>query len=355
MRVSQVASLGSALVFMLAACSGAATPAPTAGPAAGGNVTIVKAPGSTPVKVRFRFDWIETPGDTPMQVAIAKGFFKDANLDVTTTVGTGSTDSVTLTGSGQFDIAQASSLAVVVGVGSGVPVKSIGVLYQTDPNGMISRPDSPIKVPTDLYGKKYGIQQGSSLLYYTAVVAVNKLDRTKITEVPTGFDVAPLIAKQIDGLIDFADGEVVLTRQALKAEPVFVKVKDWGVTTYGTTLIASNSFAAANGDAVKAFVAAYARGLKYSLENPAEAVTIMQKVYADADPALLKEKVMAALPYFVNSDTDGKGLLYQSTDVWQKEMDLSLQIQMIKSAVTVQQSVDSGFLPSPAIMGKLAN
>ena len=359
MRLTKWAAVGPTLALVLAACTSSATPVPTTAPtgapskaptAAPATTAPTAAPTAAPVKIRFRFDWIETPGDTAMRIALNQGFFRDAGLDVTTTVGTGSTDSVTLTGAGQFDIAQASSLAVVVGVGAGVPIKSVGVLYQGDPNGMISRPDNPIRVPTDLYGKRYGIQQGSSLLYYQAVVAVNNLDRAQITEVPTGFDIAPLAAKQIDGLIDFADGEVILVRQAIKAEPVFVPIKDWGVVTYGTTLIVNNYFADQKPEVVRAFVLAFAKGLKFAVENPDQTVSIMQQVYSSVDRATLGDRVRAALKYFTSADTTKSGVLFQNTGTWQAELDLALKLKMIKSALTFRDVMNNGFLPNPPLI-----
>ena len=364
MRATKVSIVLPALALIVAACSAAATPvptkAPTAAPTAAATTAATAAPTAAPTtpplaKIRFRFDWIKTPGDTAMQVAISNGYFREANLEVTTTIGTGSTDSVTLTGAGQFEMAQAASLNLAVGVANGVPVKAVGVLYQKDPNGMISRQDAPIRVPTDLYGKKDCIQQGSSLQYYKAVVAANKLDTSKITEVPVGFDVAPLVQKQCDGLIDFADGEVLLVKQAMNADPVFVPVKDWGVTTYGTTLLVSNAFASSNADAVKRFVNAFARGLKYAVENPAAAATIMRSAYSDVDGALLQAKVLAAYKFWTSPDTDTNGVLFNSTDVWQKELDLARQIGLISKTLAPADVMTNDFLPKPGVMAKPAS
>jgi NitT/TauT family transport system substrate-binding protein len=240
---------------------------------------------------------------------------------------------------------------VVTGVGNGVPVKAVAVEYQQDPNGMISRPDAPIKVPTDLYGKKYGIQQGSSLLYYQAVTAVNNLDRSKITEVPTGFDVAPLLQKQIDGLIDFGDGELIQVRDALGVEPVFAPIADWGVNTYGTTLIANNDFAAAHPELVKGFVDAYVKGLKWAEENPDAAVAMMQKVYSAADPAGMDKRVRAALTYFINPATKTNGIGWQDEQRWQQgNVDLAKTIKLITKDLTAAEVFTNEFLPATPVI-----
>jgi NitT/TauT family transport system substrate-binding protein len=373
MRAAKLAASSSILALLFAACSGAT---PSANPTAAGAATSapsvaatsaataapsVAAPSASAAptaaasqamtSVSFRFDWIETPGDTAIRAALDQGFFKANGLDVTTTVGSGSTDAVTLTGAGQFQMGQASALAVVTGVGAGVPVKAVAIEYQTDPNGMISRPDAPIKIPTDLYGKKYGIQQGSSLLYYKAILAVNALDESKITEVPIGFDIAPLIAKQIDGLIDFGDGELIETRHALKTEPTWAPLQDWGVKTYGTTLIVNNGFAASNPAAVKGFVKAYAQGIKWAVENPDAAVAMMQKVYADADAAGLKERVLAALKYFTNDATKTKGVGWQDEARWQTEnIDLAKRIGLITKDIKAADVMSNDYLPSEPIL-----
>ena len=108
---------------------------------------------------------------------------------------------------------------------------------------------------------------------------------------PIGFDVAPLVQKQIDGLIDFADGELIEVGDALGTPAVFASIASWGVNTYGTTLIANNDFATQHPDIVKAFVSAYVQGILWAEENPDAAVAMMQKVYSDVDPKGLAERV----------------------------------------------------------------
>jgi NitT/TauT family transport system substrate-binding protein len=306
-------------------------------------------------EVKFRFDWIETPGDTAVRSAIDQGYFAENGIFVNPVVGSGSTDAVTLTGTGQFDMAQASALAVVTGVGNGVPVHAVAAEYQEDPNGMISRPDAPIQNPEDLYGKRYCVQQGSSLLYYQAVAAVNKLDRSKITEVPIGFDIAPLLQGQCDGLIDFGDGELILVRDALGTEPVWAPLESWGVNTYGTTLIANDTFAQEHPDLVKGFVDAYVKGIKWAEENPDAAVAMMQKTYPDADPAGLEKRVRAALTYFLNDYTATNGVGAIDPVRWKTEMnDLAKAIELIPAELTAEQVVDNSFLPNPPVIASPA-
>ena len=106
----------------------------------------------------------------------------------------------------------------------------------------------------------------------------------------------------------------------LGTEPVWAPLDQWGVNTYGTTLIANDTFAQDHPDLVKGFVDAYAKGIKWAEENPDAAVAMMQKAYPDADPAGLEKRVRAALTYFLNdySATNGVGAI--DPDRWQTGM-----------------------------------
>jgi NitT/TauT family transport system substrate-binding protein len=352
-----------ASLVLAAACAGGSSPsAPTSQPAtqppstASAEPSESSIPSGPPTSINFRFDFIKTPGDIAFLSAEAQGYFEEENLEVTRTVGSGSTDSVTLTGAGQFQMAQAAATAVVVGVASGVPVKSVGVLYATDANGMVSRPDAPVREPTDLYGKKYGVRQGTNLLLYQAVVAKFDLDRSQITEVPIGFGIEPIIVKQIDAFIQFGDGELVDVRNTLEEEPVWVPLGDWDIHTYGTTLIVNTDWAAENEDAVRGFVRAYAKGLKWALENPDDAITLIQEVYSDVDAKSLNDRLTAALPYFYNEDSEEHGLLWMNEDRWRTDViDLARQVELITTDVPVEDAMTNEYLPDPAVFAAPAN
>jgi ABC-type nitrate/sulfonate/bicarbonate transport system substrate-binding protein len=325
-------------IVSLALTMGQASPAPPS-PAGGGELT----------PVRFRFDWISTVADTPVLVAKAQGFFEDAGLDVITTTGSGSTDSVTLTGAGQHDLAVANSLAAVVGVEQGIPVKSVGVLYQTDANGLLSLPTNPVNSPQELEGKRFGLQQGSSLIMYQALLGATGIDRSKVIEVPIGFGVEPLLEQQIDAMINFGDGERILVQQQIGEDPVFLPLADYGVDPYGQTLIANSSFAEQRPEVVKAFLDAYARGLAWAIEHPDEATAILQEAYPDVDPETLALELPIAISYWANDDTAANGLLHQDPARWQRTVELARDVDLIESDVNPEDVYTNDYLPTQPV------
>jgi NitT/TauT family transport system substrate-binding protein len=362
MRASRLAALGSAATIILGACTAAATPsptrAPTAAPTTAASAAATQAASQAPTAapctgnttIRWRFSWTPTTAWTPILAAQANGFDKANCVTVQITAGTGSTDAVNLTGAGQFDMSEPSALAVATGVGNGLPIQSVGVLYQTDPNGIISRPDVPIKSAADIVGKKMGISQGSSTLLWKAIVAKNNIDQSKVTVLPVGFGYEPLLTKQIDGMIDYYDAAYVAISTALKSPATFLPVADLGLSTYGSVIIVNKTWAAANGAGVRNFLRMYAQGLKWTLENAAAAVPILRTRATEISNEQATEYLSKTLTLLTNADTKAKGLLYQDANRWKTGvLDLAQTVGLTKSALNAADVMTNDYLPNPPI------
>ena len=365
MRIPRLASLVPGLALALAACTAAATPVPTAAPtkaptavpatAAPATAAPTAAPTQAPctgsTTIRWRFSWTPTTAWTPILAAQALGYDKANCVEIQITPGTGSTDSVTLTGAGQFDIAEASALAVATGIGNGIPIQSVGILYQTDPNGIISRPDNPIKTVADITGKKMGISQGSSTLLWQAIVKKNNIDLSKVTVIPIGFGFEPLLTKAVDGMVDYFDGAYVSISAALKAPAIFAPISDLGIGQYGTSIFVNKAWAASHQAAVKQFLLTYLRGLKWSLENPNAAVPILRSRATELGNTEATELLTKTLSLLTSADTKTKGLLYQDANRWKTgTLDLAQLVGLTKTALNATDVMTNDYLPNPPII-----
>ena len=74
--------------------------------------------------------------------------------------------------------------------------------FQRNPLALLSLASDPIEDPEAMYGKKIGIPAGDSAAH-DALVEFNDLDASQIEQVPAGFDVAPLLSGEVDGLYVF--------------------------------------------------------------------------------------------------------------------------------------------------------
>ncbi len=91
---------------------------------------------------------------------VAKGYFKDAKLDVTVDAGNGSGGAVTRVASGTYDMGFADLAALMEFHANNpdAPNKPVAVMmvYNNTPASVMSLKKSNIKTPADLNGKKIG-------------------------------------------------------------------------------------------------------------------------------------------------------------------------------------------------------
>src|SRR3954465_14410818 len=113
---------------------------------------------STPIK--FQLDWrFEGPAALFLTPA-AKGYFKDAKLDVTIDAGNGSGGAVTRVASGTYDIGFADMAALMEFHANNpdAPNKPVAVMvvYNNTPAAVLTLRKSGIKTLADLAGRKLG-------------------------------------------------------------------------------------------------------------------------------------------------------------------------------------------------------
>ena len=88
----------------------------------------------------------------------------------------------------------------------GADLKIIATMYQKSPFAIMSLASKPINTPTDMIGKKIGVQAANQSIW-TAFLKANNISASKITTVPVQFDPTPLASGQVDGWFSFITNE----------------------------------------------------------------------------------------------------------------------------------------------------
>ncbi len=113
---------------------------------------------TTPLK--FQLDWRFEGPSAFFLVPAAKGYFKDAKLDVTVDAGNGSGGAVNRVASGAYDVGFADLAALMEFHANNpdAPNKPVAVMmvYNNTPASVMALKKSGIKTPADLAGKKLG-------------------------------------------------------------------------------------------------------------------------------------------------------------------------------------------------------
>ena len=338
-------SLFGLLAVLLAACGGAAAPAaPTAPPAAAVTATDVPAAADTGLrKITLAMSYIPNVQFAPFYVAVEKGYFRDAGLEVSFDYNF-ENDVVQRAATwpdSNVAFATASGTSTLLARQQGIPVQTVMTLYQEFPLVFFAKAATGLKTPADLGGKTVGIPGnfGESLYALLAMRYANKLDESAFAVQEIGFTQAQAVLEdKIPVAIGYAMNEPVILR-AQGEQIDLLRVADvYNLAANG--IVASERLIAEDPELVRGFISASIRGLQETLNNPDEAFELSLKYIPEAqlsDPTLQREVLQASLPYWYSERTSAEGLGFTDTTVW---------------AATEQFMRDAGLLTGPVEISK---
>ncbi|RAI44851.1 ABC transporter substrate-binding protein [Rhodoplanes roseus] len=305
----------------------------------GAAVTFLSAggPAAAADKVTFVTDFGFNGRHAYYYVALDKGYYKDAGLDVEIVRGQGSADAVKQVAAKTAQLGFADAAAVILGRGNDqIPVKLVAMVYAKPPHAIYVLKDSGIAKPKDLEGKRIADTAFSAMpKMFEAYAKAAKIDGAKVTWMVAASDALPgmLNLGRAEGIGQFTVGEALLKKAAGGKELVRLAYADVGLDYYSNGIIATDDTIKTNPDLVKRFVAATMRGLKDAIANPAEAGAIMNKYHrqVDVDIATAETAAVAALAVVPN-ETLGS----INPDRVQKTIDIIAGAYPLKTPVTVQ-------------------
>jgi len=238
-------------------------------------------------------------------VAIEKGYYKEANLDVNVLRGQGSAEAVKQVGAGNVTFGFADAASTVLARGNdNVPVRLVAIVYAKPPHAIYALKSSGIRKPKDLEGRQIANPAGGAIpKVFPAYAKVAGIDESKVKWVVASSESLPglLALGRVDAIGQFTVGEPRLKKDAEGKELVELTYGDAGLDFYSNGIIASENTISTNPDLVQRFVTATIKGLKYALDNPKEAAEIMKKYHRELDAdlgaaELVKVRELAVVP-----------------------------------------------------------
>ena len=231
----------------------------------------------TPIK--FQLDWrFEGPSALFLQ-PVAKGYFKQAGLDVTVDAGNGSGGTVTRVASGSYDLGLADIAALMEFHANNpdAPNKPVAIMmvYNNTPAAVFALKKSGIQTPADLAGKKLGAPVfDAGRKAWPIFAKANKVNGATWVSMDPPLRETMLVRGDVDAITGFSFTSLLNleARGAKAGDIVMFPYALHGVKLYGNAIIASPKILKENPAAVKAFLQAFAKGTKEVLANPDAAI-----------------------------------------------------------------------------------
>lgn len=247
--LSLVPALGCLLLF--SACKKRPEPSPG-----------IDAPPSTRIVVQL--DWVPEPEHGGFFQAQARGWFRDAGLEVELLPGGANTFGPQKVATAQAHLGQADSTTTLLAIAQGLPLVHVGAVFQNDPSVLMLHADNPVDRFEDLAGRTLMARPEWAFIPY-----LKKKYGVSVNVIPQNFQIANFIADR--GFIQqgFYIAEPFHIMKGGAKEPRYLYVWDAGFDAY-TALYANKPWARAHGPALRAFLAAYAAGWRdYLFGDPA--------------------------------------------------------------------------------------
>lgn len=283
------------------------------------------------------------PSGAPFAVALEKGFFKQAGIDITNVIsGAGGGASVRAAMASELGYGDVSPAPVIAAIAQGQDLKIVNIGTRLLDLNAVVMPNSPIKSIKDLKGKKFSISEPKSLGEMTAVMVLEKagLHAEDMPRVVFGSLPGAITALE-NGAADVTAIPSVLYRLKDGAHKYRVILSPQDMPHLPPAIgIATGDLMRNHPDKLRALLVGRRAGVKYIYEHTDDAIPILTKLYAplpaDQVAELVHELVAAK---FWSEGKMEMGLLETTERAMQ-------YVGMLDKPVDLGKMVDASFLPT---------
>lgn len=294
------------------------------------------------VHIRLPLGYIPNVQFAPLYVAVDKGYFRQAGIDVEFDYSF-ETDAVALVGANELQFAVVSGDQVLLARAQGLPVVDVLAWYQDYPVSVVSKSGQGILTPKDLKGKRIGLPglYGTSYIGLRALLSVAGLKESDVTLDAIGYNqLEALISDQEQAVVVYTTNEPVQLR-LMGYQIDEIQVKDYAHLV-SNGLITNESTISQNPDLVRRMNQAILKGIADTISYPDEAYQICLKYVeglAQADQAIQKE-VLTNNIQFWKADRPG----YSDPAAWQNTQQVLLDMGLLTNPLDLNKVFSNDFL-----------
>jgi len=293
-------------------------------------------------QVRLPVGYIPNVQFAPYYVAMDKGYYRDAGLEVTLDYSF-ETDGVALVGANELQFAVVSGEQVLLARAQGLPVVYVMAWYQDFPVAVVAKQSQGIRQPQDLRGKRVGIPgaYGASYIGFRALLSAAGLKESDVTLDAIGFNqVEAIAADKDDAAVVYAANEPIQLRAQGYAVDV-IRVADY-VELAANGLITNEKTIASDPDLVRRMVSATLKGMTWAAKHPDETYEICKKyvpTLAQADETVQKEVLTTSIAFW---QVDPPGV--SELKAWENMQNVLLEMGLLQQSLDVSRAFTNEFV-----------
>jgi len=223
-------------------------------------------------ELELMLDFFPNADHAGIYAAEAGKHFDNAGLDLKIRQPSDPSAPIKQVAAGRVDLAVSYEPEVLRARDEGLKVVAVAALVRKPLTSIISLPSAGIRTPKDLKGKTVGtagIDYQSA--YLREILLDAGVDPQTVKERNVGFALSPaLLAKRVDATLGGFWNYEGVELELKDRDPRIIRVDEAGVPTYDELVIVANEDALErDGQRIRAFIGALARGTKDLEEDPA--------------------------------------------------------------------------------------
>jgi len=310
-------------LFILAACGG--------------------KPASGLTRVRLPLGYIPNIQFAPLYVAVTKGYFADAGIQVDFDYSM-ETDITALVGANQVQFGVVSGEQVLLARAKGLPVVYVAAWFQQYPVSVAAKVSQGIHTPTDLRGKTIGLPgtYGANYIGLRALLNAGGLTEADVKLDSIGYTQVEALATDRDQAVSVYTNNEPLQLRAKGYDLTELRVADY-VELASNGLITNEKTISQNPDLVRAMVKAILKGTADTMADP-EAAYQTSLAYvtnlAQADTAVQKQ-VLATTIGLWKADRLG----YSDPKSWDNMQTVLLDMGLLSQPLDLSKAFTNQFVP----------
>lgn len=305
--------------------------------------------GRAAEKITVRTDFTPAGTHAALHLALVKGWFKDAGLDVDLQDGKGSINTIQLVGAGEVDIGQLSVGMVPIAQQAGMKVKSIAGFARRGDLAVLVPQKSSIHTAQDLRGKRIVLFSASPWIpFINPFLKAAGMTRNdvKLIFVDPSAMYPTYASDKADAVMTLAPFAMPILAKMMPSRPIIAA--DYGIAFPGLGLVAHEDVLEKRPTTVAKVVAATIRAWTYIYaghEDEAVQDIIKDRPDAKLDPAILKGQIIAYKDYLNTPNTVGKPIGWQSEADWAAAIKTMVDAGVIKPGHKPSDFYTNAFMP----------
>ena len=294
-----------------------------------------------PTKIRFKTDWYPQAEHGGFYQAMAKGYYKDANLDVDILQGGPGVTVPQLMLSGQCDVAMGRSDDIIVWSQQNLPFMIVAVYMEHDPQALMLHEEDSAKTFADLDHRTIMLNVGVHWMDY-----LEQKYHITLQAIPMNYGIAQFLSDKTFIQQCFVTNEPYYVLKS-GGHPRTLMLAEAGYNPY-RVIFTTKNFARDHPEAVRKFIAASLKGWDEFMNgdpSPAKAIIARRNEHMTDDFMNFSIKAMREQHITAGRPEIGERFGLMTRPRMQEQVDILTKLKVMPAPVPLDNFVRFDLLP----------